>query len=397
MDNVGARMRMVRNARRLSIRVAAGLAGVSKSAWGAWETGDRPLNRLSEIEKVADTLGVSKQWLQGSPAEPTSHESAEVHRYSNRIRETLINLELGEHPNVDPRPLATLVDGTYWASGTGVGAGELGSAATRLLPDILVELHAWIASGTEQEQVEALRALVLAYATACSVIKWAGSFDLAWIAASAGRQAAGRLGEPMWSGLAEFYVSHALAPYAKALTNSESAIAALQPHVGDDRLSQQVYGMLHQMAAFGAAVTGGNDVVRAHLAEAGTLAERLGDNTDLDLYFGPTNLSLWRAAIAVEQGEGGKASEIARHTDLRRIPSPARQASFLIDVGRGFVQERRDSQALTTFLHAEALAPQIVANSALVRSATAHILNRAVRAAGGVELREFARRVGAVP
>ncbi|HEX5493096.1 MAG TPA: helix-turn-helix transcriptional regulator [Mycobacteriales bacterium] len=397
MDGIGARVRMVRNARKLGIRVAAGLAGVSKSAWAAWETGDQPLNRLSEIEKVAEVLGVSKQWLQGSPAEPTSHESAEVHRYSNRIREAMISLELGEHPGVDPRPLTALVDQAYRASGIGIGAGELSTAAARLLPDILVELHAWVAAGTEQEQVEALRALVLTYATTCSVIKWAGSFDLAWIAASAGRQAAVRLGEPMWCGLAEFYVSHALAPYARALTNSESAIAALQPHVGADPLSHQVYGMLHQMAAFGAAVTGQSDVVQAHLAEAGVLADKLGDNTDLDLYFGPTNLSLWRAAIAVEQGEGGRASEVARHTDIRRIPSPARQASFLIDVGRGFVQERHDSQALTTFLHAEALAPQIVTNSALVRSATEHILTRATRAAGGADLREFARRVGAVP
>lgn len=398
MDSgIGARVRSVRNARGLTVRVAADRAGVSKSAWSAWETGDRLLNRMSEIDKVADVLGVSRSWLQGTPAEPTSHESAEVHRYTNRIRTTLVDLELGDRPDVTPRPLPTLVDQAHRASAIGIGAGELSTAAARLLPDILTELHAWVADGTEQEQAEALRALVLSYAATCSVIKWAGAFDLAWIAANSGRKAAARLGEPMWAGLAEFYVSHALAPYARALTNSQRAVAALQPHVGDDLLCQQVYGMLHQMAAFGAGVVGRADEVSAHLGEAHRLAERIGDTADLDLYFGPTNLQLWRAAIAVEQGEGGRAAEIARHVDIRAIPSTARQASFLIDVGRGFVQERRDGQALTTFLAAEKLAPQIVAASPLVRDATSHILTRAIRAAGGVDLRDFARRVGAVP
>lgn len=398
MDSgIGARVRAVRNARGLTVRVAAGLAGVSKSTWSAWETGDRLLNRMSEIDKVAQVLGVSRAWLQGTPAEPTGQQSAEVHRYTNRVRETIVSLELGQRPDVDPRPLPVLIAETNDATRLGIGSGELGMAAARVLPDLLTELHAWVADGDHAQQAEALRGLVLAYAATCSVIKWAGSFDLSYIAAVAGRHAAGRLGEPMWSGLAEFYVSHALAPYARALTNSERAVDALQPHVGDDRLSQQVYGMLHQMAAFGAGVVGRADDVAAHLDEAQQLADRVGDSTDLHLWFGPTNLGIWRASIAVEMGEGGRAAEIARHLDIRAMPSSARRATFLIDVGRGFVQEHRDAQALNAFLAAERLAPQVVAGSPLVRDATAHILRRAIRAAGGADLRDFARRVGAVP
>lgn len=396
MDSgIGARVRMVRNARGMSIRTLAGLAGLSKSVLHEYEVGDRPLERLSDIDALAGPLGVSRDWLLGRPADPDNTVRADGHGYAQRIRAALIDTELGIGPDHDRRPLPVLADAgeDLWRTHMG---GDTTTCARRA-PDILTELHSWTVDGDEQQQISAGRAFVIACAATCAVAKWLGFPDLAWTAATQGRRAATRVGDPVLLGFAEFTCSHALAPYSRAWANSEQALVALQPHVGTDLLGMQVYGMLHQIAAFGAGVVGRSDDVRAHLAEATELANRTGDRTDLSLYFGPTNLDIWRVSIAVEMGEGGRAAEIARKADVRAMRSVGRQANFFIDLGRGFAQERRDSQALNAFMTAERLAPDWVHENPLVREATEGILRRAVRASAGTELRAFARRVGTVP
>ncbi|HEX5496869.1 MAG TPA: helix-turn-helix transcriptional regulator [Mycobacteriales bacterium] len=398
MDSgIGPRVRMVRSARGMSIRTLAGLASISKTVLWEFETGQRPLERLSDIDALAEQLGVSRAWLLGQPDQPDTPERVLAHGSGERFRRALADTELGERPAgvTDPEPLPILVTEAHRAHGH-LLAGDIASPA-RVLPGLLPGLYAWVVDGDHAQQADALRGLAIAHAAMCGTAKWCGLTDLSWLSATRGRQCARRLGEATWIAFSDFYVSHAFTPYARSLANSTRALGDMEPHAGDDLLATQVYGMLHLMAAFGAGVIGRGDDVRTHLAEAETIASRTGDRTDLDLYFGPANLGVWKVSIAVEMGEGGRATEIARKHDVRPLGAPGRRSTFYSDLGRAFAQERQDSQALNAFLTAEKLAPEQTRANPLVREAAEHIVRRALRSAAGSDLRAFAQRVGALP
>ncbi len=56
---IGRRLRQIRQARRKSLRVVAGLAGISSSHLHRIETGVRPLDSLTVILALADALQVA--------------------------------------------------------------------------------------------------------------------------------------------------------------------------------------------------------------------------------------------------------------------------------------------------------------------------------------------------
>ena len=56
---IGARVRQIRSARNKSLRVVAGLAGMSESKLSQIERGERALDSLSEILALADVLKVA--------------------------------------------------------------------------------------------------------------------------------------------------------------------------------------------------------------------------------------------------------------------------------------------------------------------------------------------------
>jgi hypothetical protein len=153
--------------------------------------------------------------------------------------------------------------------------------------------------------------------------------------------------------------------------------------------------MLHLTAALVSAASRRPDDAAAHLDEAEVTAERTGEGSAFGLHFGPTNVALWRMAVAVEQHEGGRVEEIAGAVDPSVIDSPGRQAAFYADLGRGLAQVRgRDADAVRMLSRAEQLAPQQIRANPLVRELIGHLLRRARRAAGGRELRHLAQRFG---
>lgn len=392
---VGARVRAARKIKGLTLEVAAGLAGMSAAALSRYETGVRPLEQLRVIDALAEALGVSRAWLLGASDDSMSAEQMVMLGCAEDIRRALIDTELGAHPGVTPRPVAELEVAAHRAQILHFEGN--GAAAARLAPDVITELHAWVVDGDETERATALQALTVACGAASMAAKWAGQFDLTWIAAGRGGQAARILGDPTWIGLSDFYTAHALAPYSRSYAHSARAIEALQPHAGADDLATQVYGMLHLMAGFAAGVLGESDNVRGHLAEATQFAERVGDRTDLGMYFGPTNVGIWATSIAVEQGQGGRAAELARSVDVAAMPSRLRRANLYADLGRGFAQERRDRQALVALRQADEIAPEMVRTHPMVREAVTGVIGRAERAAIPAELRQFAAKVGALP
>ena len=75
---IGARARMIRRRRGLSLDVAAGLAGITKGYLSMLEHGQRGFNRRGLLEDLAAALGCSVVDLTGQPYLPPDRTSAET-------------------------------------------------------------------------------------------------------------------------------------------------------------------------------------------------------------------------------------------------------------------------------------------------------------------------------
>ena len=392
-SDIGVRIREIRQRRRLTLRATAELAGRSHAWLSLIERGMRSLDRRSDIDALAAALRVSPTELLQQPYPPVDQGDAEAQEQMEAMRVALVSLDLTDPAEVEWRqPLDHTVLSAQAARAALYRRGEV-TATGHALPHLLTTLHAHATNGAEDEQRKALEALVETCCTAVSLTKMLGYHDLAWIGAERGRQAAHRLGDAIWVGLADFYMSYALRPYSLGAANSVRALAAMDPAAGGGPRAMQVYGMLQMMAAFGAAVTGRDDDMRTHLAEADELAARTGDTSDLELYFGPSNVAIWRLTMAVERGEGGRGLEAARDVHLD-VVSRRRRAAYLLDLGRAQAQERHDREAVASLLQAEQLMPQELHSNPFARQIIADLYRRARASVGRPDLRGLAARVG---
>ena len=123
---------------------------------------------------------------------------------------------------------------------------------------------------------------------------------------------------------------------------------------------------------------------------------RTGDTETLWLWFGPTNLNLWRISMETDGGDPGRAVSIARTTNPSAIPARMRQVAFHTDTARALARTRKDREAVRHLLVAERAAPQYVHSSGLVQETARALLERSQRQAAGAELRGLCDRMGLV-
>lgn len=107
---IGERARKIRHRRGLSLDVAAGLAGITKSYLGMLEHGQRGFNRRGLIEDLANALGCSVADLTGQPYLPTDRNTADALAALPSIRLALNEFGPMDVPDVTPRPLELLAD-----------------------------------------------------------------------------------------------------------------------------------------------------------------------------------------------------------------------------------------------------------------------------------------------
>jgi hypothetical protein len=136
------------------------------------------------------------------------------------------------------------------------------------------------------------------------------------------------------------------------------------------------------------------DDSRAWASDAADLAGRTGETTTMGLFFGPTNVNIWRIGIEVDGGDPAYAVNIARGTNPATIAAGFRQVFFYADAARAYARLRgKDREAIRYLLIAERLAPQHVHTSALAQETTRSLLERSQRQVGGTELRGLSERM----
>ena len=288
--------------------------------------------------------------------------------------------------------LERLVKLRHWASDF--------AAIGELAPGLIRELHGAYVH-LPQQRPEVLVSLMKAYHTVMSTAHYLGGRGLPTLAARAAQRCAETLDDPVWLGYAAWLRGATTghldrdAQYRRSVAAAETLTSLL-----DDEDAVQACGMLHLSAALAAGVQADHATAATHLDEASALAARMDTEvgTWAHLWFGPTNVGIWRTSIALDVGEHGKALEAAKAVHPELLPGTSRQAEFWAEVGRALVAGKKTrDKGVRVLLHAEQLAPQRIRRDLLVREAVADLLRQARRDAGGRELRGLAWRMGVAP
>jgi transcriptional regulator with XRE-family HTH domain len=382
----------------LSLREAAGVAGLSVSSWGQVERGEKPVTSRHMLEAMARALRVHPTELTGQPWAPQDLVSSEAHAGLIGIEVALERYELGTDPDLTvaawPQIAADLerLDKLLHYSADYAAQGEL-------TPALLGQLHGAYVRMPDYRR-EVLLGLISAYSSAATVTKRLGVRGLPTLAARAVAQCAQALDDPLWLSYAAWLRGAAtgqldrIAQYRRCVAAAQTLTSQLN---SSDAL--QASGMLHLSAALAAAVQADHDTATTHLQEASVLAGRMDTEvgTWANLWFGPTNVGIWHTSLAVELGEHGHAVEAAKAVHPELLPN-SRQAQFWAELGRALIATKKTREkGIRVLLHADHLAPQLIRHDVFVREAIADLLRQARRDAGGRELRGLAWRMGVAP
>jgi transcriptional regulator with XRE-family HTH domain len=397
-NEVGRRLREIRDWRGQTLEVTAGLAGISFGYLGKLERGEKPLESRQVLEGLAWALKVAPSEFNGRPWEQTDDPMlAQAHAGLKALEATLTGWRPGEVPDdtaARPWPSVTkdlmLLNEQLRPNSDYAGQGAV-------LPSLVHDLLIYVAD--DEHRRAALRGLIDAYHAIVNVVHKVdrlGSRGLSALAAERLQATAELLDDTELLGLAAWSRAQFVGAPGRA---RQYALAVAAAELPGTRVETR--GMSHLTAAMAAAARGDADMAQVHLREASALADRLGlANSpwgDATMNFGTVNVGIWRVALGVELGQGARVAELGTGLQLSAI-SRSRQGAYWMDLGRGLLSEHKTrNQGLAALLRAERLTPQQVLSNVFVREAVADQLRTAKRDAGGRELRGLAYRLGLAP
>lgn len=388
-DGIGRTLRQIRHAKRKSLAVIAGRAGISVSYLSRIESGERALDRRSLIIALANALEVAPSELTGAALSSPGllDEDALLPAVRHALLAVAMHAPQGEvqAAAVLERRVGALLNDQRDCRFTAVGEA---------LPALIRDLHATLDAGRDVEHVLRLVALLHVQGTQAWLGDVGGSMDLGWQAAALARQAAERLDDPVTSAVAAFGSAHGLLA-AGAVDLAQRQLVAAHAGTGTPAAIAAT-GMLTLTSSLVAATAGDRAQQTAALAEAASLAATAPDGQDA-LWFGfsPSNVGVWRMSVANELGEHAEAARIGAAVNAEALPSSTRRAAFYRELGRAFARlPKRHDQAVQALRIAEDLAPARMHRHPFMRSVLAELLAKARRDAAGRELRGMAYRAG---
>jgi transcriptional regulator with XRE-family HTH domain len=384
---IGARARMIRRRRGLSLDVVAGLAGISAPYLSQLERGKRGFNRRGLIEDLAEALGCSVADLTGQPYLAPDRATLEGRAALAGISLALNDYGPDEVPDLTPRPLDELL---AWAERADEHRDQGNfSLPGRDLGTVVTELQAHALTVGPADQPRAFRALVRACAVAGAVAsKIAGNVDLSIAACRRAYDMACRHGDPAligftrWKWALQLIWLTARGRASRVLTTGIDELGRLVQLSSADTLGAEMLGFLHLTAAQCVARDKRSDDAREHLKEAAAIAERIGECNGLRMHFGPTNVALWGLGIGIELDEGGLAYQRVTRSplDVAALGSQERLSALHFDLARALVQEGlNDLEAIRHLDTADRLAPTRIRNDPLARDLLRSLHHRAQR------------------
>lgn len=384
---IGRRARQIRNARRKSLRVVAGRAGMSTNMLWRIETGQRALDSRSETAALANALEVAPSELT-KQLEPTpgNGEGEAVKATRRALIAVSRDDPAGQVVPVDAlrARVAALVEAQRRCDHEQVG---------RELPGLVRDLHTTMAAGRDVGELLPMAVLLHVQGTHRWLNVMGAAPDLGWQAALRARQAAREHGAPDVLGLAAFGAANGLlsaGEFDVALAELDSVSV---PTTTAE--AEQLDGMLSLSRSLVAAADRRPGDVDAPLEHAAELAARTGEGNAYGLSFGPTNVGVWRVSVALEARDFARAVSIAEGLRPELLPAATRQAAYWADYGRGLARLRgRQVDAVRALRKAELISPARVQRHPFTRDVLAELLAHSRRDAVGRELRGMAYRAG---
>jgi transcriptional regulator with XRE-family HTH domain len=387
---IGARLRQIRNSRRKSLRVIAGLAGFSKSKLSCIERGEIALDSRSDILALADALQIAPSELVRLPvpAPGNGHTDATV----EALRLALTAVDYGRAGGL-VLPVDVLRDRVRRLQEMR-RCCRFAEAATDL-PGLICDLHTTLATGRDIAELLPLAVYLHVQVTSMWLLDAGAPIDMRREVASLARRLAREHGEDVTLGVAALSIRHLLSQGQFGLAQAQ--LDAVPLPAATPETAGLVGGLMIRQALVAAADNRLGDAVAA-METAAELAVRFGEtgeNDSLGFAFGPTDVGLYRMAIALEAGEPDRAVSIAQTIQPQRHPFKTRQSAYWMDYGRALARvTRRGDEAVLALRKAERLFPIQVQRNPFVREVLAALLTRARRDAVGRELRGMAYRAG---
>lgn len=385
---IGRRVRQIRQARRKSLRVVAGLAGMSAAHLHRIETGQRALDSRAQTVALANALQVAPSDLIGlsMPAPANGHSDSAVVEVRQALAAVSRNRPGGQ---VVPVEALRARVGELLTASRQCRQADVGAA----LPTLIRDLHTSIDAGRDVAELLDAAVMLHTQGTLAWLRVMGARVDLRSLAALVARQAAERRDDPTTTGLAVW--GDGLVMLATGdfdLARAELDAATVPTNTFE---SMQLAGMLALSQSLVAAADGRAADADAALCYAEDLAQHTGEGNAYSLGFGPTNVGLWRLAAAMEAGDHERAAVIAEDLNPQLHPNRSRQAAYWIDYGRALARLRgRHHDAVIAFRRAETVSPLHTLRNPFVRDVLAELVVRARRDAVGRELRGMAYRAG---
>jgi len=388
---IGRRLREIRQARRKSLRVVAGLAGISAAHLSRLETGERALDRGSLIVALANALEIAPSELTRLPVPAPGN--GETDAGIEAVRLALMAVIHGV-PDGQVRPVEALrarVAATIDALCRCEREREVGA----VLPGLIRDLHATVAAGRDVAELLSLTVWLHTQATVSWLSITDAPVDLRSQALTVARHAAGDHGTAITAGL----VAAATARVGLAAGAFDLARAVLDTVTvpTNNPEAMQLAGFLALRHSVVAAADGRLGDVDASLAYAKELGERTGEGNAYGLGFGPVKVGLYRMAGLLEIGDSERAVGVAEGLTPEAHVNRSGQAAYWADYGRALAQMRgREQEAVTALRRAELISPHRIQRGPVIREALADLLTRVRRDAVGRELQGMAYRAGLV-
>ncbi len=401
-ETVGSRIRRARNAKKMSAADLGAHVDRSETWVRDIEKGRRTLDRHSTIDKLSTVLDIDVAYLLGQPYSPSRPNEDAGHTAVPELRKALrrTSLILSGHPGISSTgiaPTVSVLRSEVDRITKKRQAADL-QGVMLSLPSITEALNTAALENAHTEVRFAVLGLVVETGhVSRMVLNQLGHHDLAWTAVENSAFAAAKLGDPLMLACSAWDRCGVLlhtGDISETISVAEAAMADLEPMLASP--SPQVlslYGALNLRCSV--ASSRRHDAVGAwrYLGEADRIAQRLGvDRNDFGTVFGPGNVGIHAAEIAVELDQPDRA--ITQRVELAKVPSKERVTHHHISMARAYGLRKNDSTAIAELNKGAALAPQYVYNHPLARMLVEEIRSRSGRNRLAVGVGALSRSMG---